>query len=147
MIVVAENVDLLPFNTFRINARARYLVTVRSTDEARALFKSELFRKNRSLIIGGGSNILLTKDFNGLVVKNEIAGIKVEKEDTSTVYLKAGSGENWHRLVMYCVERNLGGIENLSLIPGTVGAAPMQNIGAYGVDIKEVIHNVEAIEI
>jgi UDP-N-acetylmuramate dehydrogenase len=106
-----------------------------------------MFRKNRSLIIGGGSNILLTKDFDGLVVKNEIKGITIEKEDAAMLYLKAASGESWHRLVMYCVEHNLGGIENLSLIPGTVGAAPMQNIGAYGVEIREVIHRVEGIEI
>lgn len=147
MIAVKENVDLLPFNTFRIHAKARYWVTVTSVSDAQALFKSDFFKKHRTLILGGGSNILLTKDFEGLVVKNEIEGIAVVEEDEAKLKLKVGSGENWHSLVMYCVGHNLGGIENLSLIPGTVGAAPMQNIGAYGVEIKEVIHNVEAIEI
>lgn len=147
MIAVKENVDLLPFNTFRIHAKARYWVTVTSVSDAQALFKSDLFKKHRTLILGGGSNILLTKDFEGLVVKNEIGGIAVVEEDMAKLKVKVGSGENWHSLVMYSVSHNLGGIENLSLIPGTVGAAPMQNIGAYGVEIKKVIHNVEAIEI
>lgn len=147
MMTVSENVDLFPFNTFGIHAKARYLVTVKTVKEAREVFKSDLFGKVPRLILGGGSNILLTKDFDGLVIKNEIRGITTVAEDERTVVLQAGSGENWHSLVMYCVERNLGGIENLSLIPGTVGAAPMQNIGAYGVEIREVIQWVEAVEI
>lgn len=146
MIETKENVDLFPFNTFGIHAKARYLVTVSSAEEARAVFKSEWFKTHRHLILGGGSNILLTKDFDGLVIKNEIKGIAKVSEDETHVRLSVGSGENWHRLVMHCVNRDLGGIENLSLIPGTVGAAPMQNIGAYGVEIREVIDHVEAIE-
>ena len=146
MISVKENVDLSPFNTFGIHAKARYLVTVTSVEEAREVFNGKLFREHPHLVLGGGSNILLTKDFEGLVIKNEILGISVSGENDAIVRLKVGSGENWHRLVMYCVDHNFGGIENLSLIPGTVGAAPMQNIGAYGVEIREVIHNVEAIE-
>jgi UDP-N-acetylmuramate dehydrogenase len=145
--IVKENVDLLPYNTFGINATAKYLVTVKTVQEAQEVFRSDLFRQHRSFILGGGSNILLTKDFDGLVIKNEIGGILVEEEDDDALMLKVGAGENWHGLVMFCVDRDLGGIENLSLIPGTVGAAPMQNIGAYGVEIKEVIHEVEAIEI
>jgi len=145
MIEVKENVDLFPFNTFHIHAAARYLVTVRTPEEAREVFRNKLFMHGH-LILGGGSNILLTGDFAGIVVKNEITGISLEHEDDSTVRLKVGSGENWHRFVMYCVDRDLGGIENLSLIPGTVGAAPMQNIGAYGVEIREVINSVEAID-
>ena len=146
MIAVKENVDLFPFNTFHIHAKARYMVTVGAVEEAKEVFRSELFRVNRHLILGGGSNILLTKDFDGVVVKNEISGISIVKEDNAFIHLKVGSGKNWHALVMHCVERGLGGIENLSLIPGTVGAAPMQNIGAYGKEIREVIHSVEAIE-
>jgi UDP-N-acetylmuramate dehydrogenase len=146
MIDIKDQVDLFPYNTFRIHAVARHLVTIRTVEEARKAFSSELFRKHRHLILGGGSNILLTGDFEGIVVKNEISGITTLQEDDAKVILKVGSGENWHRFVMYCVERGLGGVENLSLIPGTVGAAPMQNIGAYGVEIREVIHNVEAIE-
>ena len=147
MIEVKENVDLFPYNTFRIHATAKSLVTIQSSDEAREAFKSELFKKNPHVILGGGSNILLTKDFDGLVLKNEINGVAVDSEDDTTIRLRVGSGENWHRFVTYCVARDYGGIENLSLIPGTVGAAPMQNIGAYGVEIREVIHNVEAIDI
>ncbi|MEO5602472.1 MAG: UDP-N-acetylmuramate dehydrogenase [Cyclobacteriaceae bacterium] len=146
MVAVQENVNLLPFNTFGINAQARYLVTVKSVLEVQQLLANDLFEKHRTLILGGGSNILLTKDFEGLVVKNEITEIQVVEEDEARLMLRVGSGENWHDLVMYSVVRNLGGIENLSLIPGTVGAAPMQNIGAYGVEIKEVIHNVEAVD-
>lgn len=147
MITLSENVDLSHYNTFGIRASARYFVRVRSVDEARHLFKSDLFRNHEHLILGGGSNILLTGDFPGLVIKNEIDGIEVIKQDDAFIQLRVGSGENWHRFVMYCVDRELGGIENLSLIPGTVGAAPMQNIGAYGVEIREVIHNVEAIDL
>jgi UDP-N-acetylmuramate dehydrogenase len=106
-----------------------------------------MFRKEKHFILGGGSNILLTKNYDGLVVKVEIMGKDVIAEDDSSITLRVGSGENWHQFVMYCVDRNYGGIENLSLIPGTVGAAPMQNIGAYGVEIKKNILGVEAIEI
>ncbi len=147
MIEVKENVDLFPFNTFHIHAVCRYLVTIRTEEEAREVFEGGLFRSHRHLVLGGGSNILLTGDFDGVVVKNELSGISVQQEDDDTISLRVGSGENWHRLVLHCVERDLGGIENLSLIPGTVGAAPMQNIGAYGVEIREVIRSVEAIEL
>lgn len=147
MQAIKENVDLLPYNTFKISAKAKYFVRITSVEEAQALFQSEIFKNNKHLILGGGSNMLITKDFEGLVIKNEIKGIHVASEDDARLTLKVGAGENWHQLVLYCVERNYGGIENLSLIPGTVGAAPMQNIGAYGVEMKEVIHNVEAIEL
>lgn len=146
MIAVRENVDLFPYNTFGIHARARYLVTVTSLEEAQELLKSDWVMNYSSFVLGGGSNILLIKDFEGLVIKNEIKGRDVIKEDGASLQLKVGSGENWHELVLYAVKHDLGGIENLSLIPGTVGAAPMQNIGAYGVEIREVIHEVEAVE-
>jgi UDP-N-acetylmuramate dehydrogenase len=146
MISVKENVDLFPFNTFGIHSRARYMVTVTSVEAAMEVFKSDWFKRHPVLVLGGGSNILLTKDFEGLVIKNEIRGISTESEGEATIRLKIGSGENWHSFVMHCVDKDLGGVENLSLIPGTVGAAPMQNIGAYGVEIREVIHNVEAVE-
>jgi UDP-N-acetylmuramate dehydrogenase len=147
MITVQENVDLLPYNTFKIQAYARFFIVIRSTADLQELLGAEIFLKNRSLILGGGSNMLLTRDFDGLVIKNEIKGIETVEETDDVVRIKVGAGENWHALVMYCVDKNLGGIENLSLIPGTCGAAPMQNIGAYGVEIKEVIHNVEAVEL
>ncbi len=144
---IQQNVDLLPFNTFRIQAFAKYFTTVKSIEDVNALFSSELFKKEKHLILGGGSNLLLTKNFDGLVIKVEIMGKEIIYEDDINITLRVGSGENWHAFVVYCVDRNLGGIENLSLIPGTVGAAPMQNIGAYGVEIKKNILGVEAVEI
>ncbi|MGZ3884483.1 MAG: UDP-N-acetylmuramate dehydrogenase, partial [Bacteroidia bacterium] len=103
-----------------------------------------LFRQSEKLILGGGSNILFTGDFDGMVIKNQIKGISVVKEEKDRVYVKAGAGEVWHELVLWCIEHNLAGLENLSLIPGCVGASPMQNIGAYGVEIKDVFEELEA---
>jgi UDP-N-acetylmuramate dehydrogenase len=99
------------------------------------------------LILGGGSNILLTNDFNGIVLKNDVMGIDEVKEDEEHVYLKVGAGENWHKFVLYCIDNGLAGVENLSLIPGNVGASPMQNIGAYGVEMKEVFYDLEAMHL
>lgn len=147
MLEILENVSLLPYNTFHIDARAKHFTKIRSLDDLRDLRSSPLFSSLPLLIIGGGSNVLFTRDFPGLAVKNEIKGITTVNEDASSITLRVGSGENWHEFVMHCVERNLGGIENLSLIPGTVGAAPMQNIGAYGVEVKNVIRQVEAVEL
>ncbi|MDQ6608206.1 MAG: UDP-N-acetylmuramate dehydrogenase [Bacteroidota bacterium] len=145
---IQENVSLRPYNTFGIDAAARYFTTFETVEELKELFGNSKFKiQGSKLILGGGSNILLTKDFNGLVLKNEIGGIEVVKEDVDHIYLKAGAGENWHKVVMYCVENGFAGIENLSLIPGNVGASPMQNIGAYGVDIKDVFHELEAFDI
>ena len=98
-------------------------------------------------ILGGGSNILLTKHFNGLVLKNEIKEIAEIREDAGHVYVKAGAGEQWHDFVLYCLRHNWAGVENLSLIPGNVGASPMQNIGAYGVELAEVFWNLEAFHL
>jgi UDP-N-acetylmuramate dehydrogenase len=140
-----EQINLLPYNTFHIPAVSRYFTTVRNVDEIQeALDTAAEMDIPKKMILGGGSNILLTKDFDGLVIKNEISGIEVINEDEDHIYLRAGAGENWHRLVMYCVEHNYAGMENLSLIPGNVGASPMQNIGAYGVEIKDIFHELEA---
>lgn len=147
MFTVQENVSLLPYNTFRIDVKARYLVRVGSVDAVQRLISSDIFRTNPRLILGAGSNLLLTKDFDGLVIRNEIKGISIIDETDASVTIKVGAGENWHEFVTFAVGRNYGGLENLSLIPGTVGAAPMQNIGAYGVEIREVIINVEAIDL
>ena len=144
---IQQNVDLLPYNTFRIQAFAKYFTTIKSLNDAKALFASDIFKREKHFILGGGSNVLLTKNFDGLVVKVEILGKEIIREDDASVTLRVGAGENWHAFVMYCVDRNYGGVENLSLIPGTVGAAPMQNIGAYGVEIKKNILGVEAVEI
>jgi UDP-N-acetylmuramate dehydrogenase len=98
-------------------------------------------------VLGGGSNILFTQDFDGLVLKNEIKGIKCIDEDDKTVYVEVGAGENWHQFVLYCIDKQWCGVENLSLIPGTVGASPIQNIGAYGVEIKDVFYSLSALNI
>jgi len=111
---------------------------------------SELVTRNEklaTLILGGGSNILFTKDFEGLVLKNEISGIELIHEDNEYVYVKAGAGENWHQFVLYCTSRNWAGLENLSLIPGNIGAAPMQNIGAYGVELENAFYSLDAFHL
>lgn len=147
MLSIQEYVDLLPYNTFRIQANARHFVTIHSVEEAIELIHSPIFGKEKKLILGGGSNLLLTGNFDGLVIKNEIRGIDVVEEDHRSLILRIGAGENWHQCVLHAVNNNWGGIENLSLIPGTAGAAPMQNIGAYGVEIKEVIESVEGVDL
>jgi len=144
---IQEQVDLLPYNTFKIRAKAKHFTSIHSVEEFQSLIKTPVYQQEKHLILGGGSNILFTGDFNGLVIKVDIKGVEIVSEDDTTVTIKAGAGELWHALVLHCVEHDWGGIENLSLIPGTVGAAPMQNIGAYGVEIKEVIKNVEAIDL
>tara|TARA_R110002072_G_scaffold111614_11_gene239786 strand:- start:166 stop:1182 length:1017 start_codon:yes stop_codon:yes gene_type:complete len=142
---VASNVSLKAYNTFGIKAKAKKFIEVSSINEAIEQFKT--IENNPMLILGGGSNILLTKDFDGIVIKNNIKGIEKVHETETEIELKIGAGENWHQFVCYCVEHAYYGIENLSLIPGYVGASPMQNIGAYGVEVKDVIKSVEAVEI
>jgi UDP-N-acetylmuramate dehydrogenase len=144
---IYQHADLSALNTFKIKAAARHFVTVKSRADVLELLDNAVFTREKRLFLGGGSNILFTGDFNGLVIQNALKGIDVVSENDDSVLLKVGSGENWHAFVMHCVANNLGGVENLSLIPGTVGAAPMQNIGAYGVEVKEVITEVEAIEL
>lgn len=145
--LLQENVSLRPYNSFGINSTARYFASFKDTDELEGLLALNLKPSTSNLILGGGSNILFTKDYDGLVLKNEITGISELHEDNEYVYIKAGAGENWHRFVLYCIERNWAGIENLSLIPGNVGASPMQNIGAYGVEIDDVFWNLEAYHV
>ena len=144
---IQENVSLKPFNTFGIDAKAQYFCVVHSTDELISLVQTDLFKKEKRLILGGGSNVLFTKDFDGLVILNSVLGREIISETDDSISIRLSSGEVWHQSVMHCVENNWGGIENLSLIPGTAGAAPMQNIGAYGVEVREVIENVEAVEL
>jgi UDP-N-acetylmuramate dehydrogenase len=142
-----ENISLKPFNTFGIDAHAKYFTGFSSAGELQSLLSDPVVRNSRKLILGGGSNILLTRDFEGVVLKNNITGISLESENDKEVILKCGAGEVWHQFVTYCVDRGWGGVENLSLIPGNVGASPMQNIGAYGVEMKEVFEELEAVEI
>lgn len=143
---ILNNISLKTYNTFHINVLAKKFAAFSSIDELEELLISSQAEKNQ-FILGGGSNILFTKDFDGIVLKNEIIGMEVVREDADHVYLKVGAGENWHRFVMHCIANGLGGVENLSLIPGNVGASPMQNIGAYGVEIKEVFESLSAFHL
>ena len=139
---IIENASLRPYNTFGIDVRARWLAEFASSEELGELI--EWGGGRGRLVLGGGSNILFTQDVDGLVLRNEIRGIELVDEDEDYVYVRAGAGENWHGFVEYCIARDWAGVENLSLIPGSVGAAPMQNIGAYGVEIKAVFYELEA---
>lgn len=144
--IVQQNVSLKPYNTFGIDENAAYLAIVDTIDDLDEIFMSGRFRSQKKMILGGGSNILLTRGFTGVVAKNEIRGLHTLNETDDEVLVSVGAGENWHQFVLWCVERGYGGVENLSLIPGTVGAAPMQNIGAYGVELRDVFHSLEAYE-
>jgi UDP-N-acetylmuramate dehydrogenase len=144
---IEENISLKPFNTFGIEAKARYFVEVKTDAEILDLIKNDIFKYGRIQILNGGSNTLFTSDFDGLVVKIATRGISLIDENDDYVFLKAKAGVNWHEFVTFCIENNYGGLENLSLIPGNVGAAPIQNIGAYGVEQKDCFYELEAIEL
>jgi UDP-N-acetylmuramate dehydrogenase len=145
--MIQENISLKPYNTFGIDARAKYFTSFQSIEELAELLNYKPLITKSKLILGGGSNILFTKSYDGLVLKNEVRGMELIKEDDHYVYIRVGAGENWHQFVLYCLQYNLGGVENLSLIPGNVGASPMQNIGAYGVEIKDVFYDLEALHL
>ncbi|GAA3624528.1 UDP-N-acetylmuramate dehydrogenase [Flavivirga jejuensis] len=142
---IKQNISLKPYNTFGIDALAKFFVSVSNMDE----LKQVLALKNHpnKLILGGGSNMLLTKDFEGLVIHMNLKGIEVISENDDFVTVKANAGENWHEFVLWCINNDFGGVENLSLIPGNVGTAPIQNIGAYGVELKDIFVSCEAISI
>ncbi len=142
-----ENFSLKSFNTFGIDAWCAQFCEIKDLDTLHEVIQSPELKETPMLILGGGSNILFTKNFDGLVIKNSLLGIQKLREDDEHVWVKAGAGEVWHELVLFCIENNLAGIENLSLIPGLVGAAPMQNIGAYGVELESVFESLEAINI
>ncbi|MFN3840308.1 MAG: UDP-N-acetylmuramate dehydrogenase [Cyclobacteriaceae bacterium] len=146
MIQIQEDVDLRPYNTFGISERTKYFVAVTSVEDFQQLILHPVYHNNPRIILGGGSNVLFTKSFGGLVIHTTLRGIETVYETDEEVWLKAAAGETWHTLVMHCVGNNYGGIENLSLIPGTVGAAPIQNIGAYGVELKETLLCVDGID-
>ena len=137
-----HNYSLQAFNTFGIDAKAKYFGRFSSCNELEHHLKQH--PNEPLLVLGGGSNVLFTQDYNGLVLHNCITGIEVSASDDEFVYVKAGAGENWHQFVQHCIANNWAGLENLSLIPGSVGASPMQNIGAYGVEIKDVFHSLNA---
>lgn len=142
---VHQNYSLQKYNTFGIAATAKYFSTFSSAEELRQMLNE--MHVETKMILGGGSNILFTKDFDGLVLKNEIPGIDLLSEDEESVFVRAGAGVSWHSFVTFCVNNNFAGVENLSLIPGNVGASPMQNIGAYGVEIKDVFSELDAFHL
>ncbi len=147
--MLQENVSLLPYNTFGLPATARYFARFGTADELRALLALPPVQALPKLVLGGGSNVLFTQDFAGVVLKNEIRGLEIGAEagDPAAALVRAGAGESWHGLVQFALAHDLGGLENLSLIPGTVGAAPLQNIGAYGAELRDTFERLEAVEI
>lgn len=142
---VQQNYSLKEYNTFGIDALAKYFSAFQTAEQLKEIIENK--KAESKMILGGGSNILFTKNYDGLVLKNEIDGINIVDEDDQFVFITAGAGVKWHSFVMYCVNQNLGGVENLSLIPGNVGASPMQNIGAYGAEIKDVFYELKALHL
>ena len=144
-----ENVSLRSYNTFGLDVQARYFARFASVEALRQLLTQPEVQAGPLLILGGGSNLLLTQNFGGVVLKNELLGLEIigEDADNHTALLRAGAGESWHGLVAYALDEALSGVENLSLIPGTVGAAPLQNIGAYGAELQDTFERLEALEI
>ncbi|MEJ5961553.1 UDP-N-acetylmuramate dehydrogenase [Pedobacter immunditicola] len=147
MPLIQENISLKPYNTFSIAAQARYFVEIFSEAELIAFLASAGDQLGEMLVLGGGSNVLFTQDYPGLVVKIGIPGIQQQQSDGASIIVEAGAGVVWNDFVQYCVKNNLAGVENLSLIPGTVGASPIQNIGAYGVELKDVFYNCTGYEV
>lgn len=144
---VQHDVELRPFNTLDIPARARLFVSIRSIHQLQELLRDRTEDTDDILVLGGGSNILFAGNYEGLILHMAIKGKEVIRETDRYIWLSIGAGENWHETVRYAVKKGWGGIENLSLIPGTVGAAPIQNIGAYGVELEDVFEGLEAVEI
>lgn len=144
---IEKNYNLSKLNTFGIPALAKFFVEINDEAELRDLFALPEFKNNKKMFLGGGSNILFTKDFDGIVIKVSIIGKKIMEENDKTILLEVGAGENWHDLVSYAVDHNFGGVENLAYIPGTVGAAPVQNIAAYGQNFSEVFDSLDAFDI
>lgn len=142
-----SDVELQPYNTMNISAKAKWFASVKRADDLKKILHHPQVRQEALLVLGGGSNVLFAGDYEGLVLHVEISGREIIKETPEEVWLKIGGGENWHKTVRFCVENGWGGVENLSLIPGTVGAAPIQNIGAYGVELKDVFEHLEAFHI
>lgn len=148
---IEHDKSLKHFNAFGIDVLASHFAVFKDEGELAELLAYKIPYSQSPIrnitILGGGSNILFTKNFKGIVLKNEMSGIEIVMEDDDHIYVKAGAGENWHGFVLFCLENNLAGVENLALIPGNVGASPMQNIGAYGVEIKDCFYSLDAFHI
>lgn len=147
MVQFEYNKSIQEYTTFGVPVKAELFCTFSSVTELKEILSDKRVENKPQLILGGGSNMLFTKNFEGVVLKNEILGKTTLKETEKEVFIQVGAGENWHEFVLHCVNKNLGGIENLSLIPGNVGASPMQNIGAYGVEIKDVFSSLHALNL
>ena len=141
------NHQLQPYNSFNVQARAHFFYEVTSSQNIVQLLTQDNISMHPKLVLGGGSNILFTQDFHGVVIKNNLLGIEPILEDDEHIWISVGGGENWHDVVTYCIDNHFAGIENLSLIPGSVGAAPIQNIGAYGVELSSVFESLNAINL
>ncbi len=140
-----ENFSLKAFNTFGIEAKARHFIAVKNVNELQEVLHQ--YKSDQKFILGGGSNMLLTKDIDALVIHIDLKGIGTVREDDNFVWVEAQAGENWHEFVLYTIERDFGGLENMSLIPGNVGTTPVQNIGAYGTEIKDTMVSCDAVHI
>lgn len=145
--LVRNNQNLQQYNTFGFDVSANEFLSISDTNQLQELFGSGIFKRTDVGILGGGSNITFTKNFSGLLLKNEILGKTLIQESVDDAVIEFGGGESWHGAVLHALSLNLGGIENLSLIPGTVGASPIQNIGAYGVELKDVFHSLSAFHL
>ncbi|NJO70202.1 MAG: UDP-N-acetylmuramate dehydrogenase [Bacteroidetes bacterium] len=144
---ILENVPLKTYNTFGVKCNAKQLVVIDNLPELQSFVKLHWNQYPTKMILGGGSNVLFTSDFDGMILHPQIKGIEVIEENNSEIFVKAMCGEVWDEFVSYCTNHGWGGLENLSQIPGNVGACPIQNIGAYGVEVKETITNVEALDL
>lgn len=142
-----QNHSLKNLNTFGVNARSKYFVEISSESDLVELLDDKMFQSQRKIIIGGGSNILFTKDFEGVIIKTSLSGINLAEESKKDVIVESGAGTIWDDLVAYCVEKNYGGIENLTSIPGSVGAAPIQNIGAYGQEFSDTFFSLSGYNV
>jgi len=147
MSIIKRNYSLKKHNTFNIDVKAKYFTIIQNEKQIFNLLQEDFLLKEKILILGSGSNILFTKNYNGIVVFNQIKGIKIIEEDEKCSTIKVGAGEKWHDFVLWSIKRNLSGIENLALIPGLVGASPIQNIGAYGMEVKNTIQKIHFINI
>ena len=145
--MIQENISLKPYNTFGVEVSAKFFAEVNSLAELKEALRFAQDEKLPLLFLGGGSNILFTQNFDGIVIKLNLKGISEKIIDENTVLVTAAAGENWHQFVQYCLDKNYGGLENLSLIPGNVGTSPMQNIGAYGTEIKDTFYRCKIFNI
>jgi UDP-N-acetylmuramate dehydrogenase len=144
-VTIKDNISLKPYNTFGIDVSAKHFVSIEEINELKDILTSSTYPDK--FILGGGSNMLLTQNIDALVMHINLKGISIESQSNNEVKVTANAGENWHEFVLWCLDHDFGGVENLSLIPGNVGTAPIQNIGAYGVELKDVFESCEALHI